>query len=116
MVQELLPFIPQAISDELAAACVVAMCAGAFLWLCGASWSRGIVALLGVAIGGFLGMLLPRMFEWPKWMKVIAFSFGTNVPLIVMPAPLVPVPPVPAVPVPIEPALDPPVVPPRPPA
>ena len=64
------------------------------------------------------------MFEWPKWMKVIAFSFGTNVPLIVMPAPLVPVPPVPAVPVPIEPAVpvplepavDPPEVPPRLPA
>ena len=65
MVQELLPFIPQAISDELAAACVVAMCVGAFLWFCGASWSRGIIALLGVSIGGVVGMMLPRVFEWP---------------------------------------------------
>jgi len=65
MVQELLPFIPQAISDELAAACVVAMCVGAFLWFCGASWNRGIVALLGVAVGGIAGMVLPRLYEWP---------------------------------------------------
>jgi hypothetical protein len=65
MVQELLPFIPQAISDELAAACVVAMCVGTFLWICGAAWSRGIIALLGVALGGMLGMLLPRWYEWP---------------------------------------------------
>src|SRR4051812_49571744 len=64
MVQELLPYLPKAISGELAAACVIALAAGLFLWACGAAWSRGLLTLFAVAIGGTLGMLLPRWQDW----------------------------------------------------
>jgi hypothetical protein len=65
MVQELLPFIPQGLTSTQAALCVAAIVVGVFLWMAGAVWSRGILTLMAVALGGVLGMLLPRWQNWP---------------------------------------------------
>ena len=66
MVQQLLPFLPNTLPTAAAAlACVAAVAAGLFLWLLGGVWGRGIVALLAVALGGWLGMMLPRWYFWP---------------------------------------------------
>src|SRR5689334_19006424 len=66
MVQQLLPFLPQALPTAAAALlCVTAVAVGLFLWLLGGVWARGIVTLIGVALGGWLGMMLPRWYYWP---------------------------------------------------
>ena len=65
MVQELLPFLPQALTTSQAASCVAAIVVGVFLWMAGGVWSRGILTLAAVALGGTLGMLLPRWQNWP---------------------------------------------------
>lgn len=65
MVQELLPFLPSALTTEQAAGCVAGIAVGAVLWLAGAIWSRGIVTLLAVAAGGTLGLVVPRWQNWP---------------------------------------------------
>jgi hypothetical protein len=65
MVQELLPILPQALTTTQAAVCVALIVAGAFLWLVGAAWARVLVTLLAVALGGTLGMLVPRWQLWP---------------------------------------------------
>ena len=57
MVQELLPFLPQALTTEQAAMCVAAIAVAAFLWMAGAVWSRGLLTLVAVALGGTLGMV-----------------------------------------------------------
>jgi hypothetical protein len=65
MVQELLPFLPQTLSTAAVAACAAGVVVGLFLWLLGGVWSRGIVTLLAVALGGWLGTMLPRWYFWP---------------------------------------------------
>ena len=65
MVQELLPFLPQALTTMQAGLCVGLILVGAFLWIAGAVWSRGILTLLAVGAGGVLGMMLPRWQNWP---------------------------------------------------
>ena len=65
MIQELLPFLPPALTTGQAAICVALLLLGVFLWLAGAVWSRGILALIAVAGGGLLGMMLPRWQNWP---------------------------------------------------
>jgi hypothetical protein len=65
MVQELLPFLPPALTTEQAAICVALLLLGVFLWTAGAVWSRGILSLIAVASGGLLGMTLPRWGNWP---------------------------------------------------
>src|SRR5436189_3717 len=49
MVQELVPFLPQALTTEQAALCVAAIAMAAILWAAGAVWSRGLLTLLAVA-------------------------------------------------------------------
>lgn len=65
MVQDLLPMLPQSISTTVLVLCMVGILIGWIMWAVGAVWSRGIVTLLGVAIGGAAGMLLPRWYIWP---------------------------------------------------
>ena len=65
MVQELLPLLPQTLTQQHALACLAGLLAGVFFWLSGSLWSRGIVTLMAVAIGGLLGMYLPRWLHWP---------------------------------------------------
>jgi len=65
MIQELLPFLPSAVTTEQAAVCLALIVAGVFLWMAGAVWSRGITSLIVVAGGGLLGMMLPRWTNWP---------------------------------------------------
>ena len=65
MVQELLPIFPQSIGTALVICCFVALGLGLALWLAGAVWSRAIVTLVAVAMGGSAGMLLPRWYIWP---------------------------------------------------
>jgi len=65
MVQELLPLLPDLLTKEQAAVCLGCLLAGVFLWLSGSLWSRGILTLIAVAIGGLLGMYVPRWQNWP---------------------------------------------------
>jgi len=65
MVQELLPFIPQALTTPQAVVCIALMSAGLFLWLAGAVWGRAILTLAAVAVGATLGMFVPRWQAWP---------------------------------------------------
>ncbi len=64
MVQELLPLLPrEAGQTVLVTACIGAVI-GAGLWLTGARFSRAIITLAAVALGGALGMALPRWMSW----------------------------------------------------
>jgi hypothetical protein len=65
MVQELLPFLPPALTTTQAGLCVALVMVGIFLWMAGAVWSRGILTLIAVAVGGTLGDALPRWQSWP---------------------------------------------------
>jgi hypothetical protein len=65
MVQELLPLLPDALTNQQAGVCLACLLAGVFFWLSGSPWSRGIVTLIAVAIGGLLGMYVPRWLHWP---------------------------------------------------
>jgi hypothetical protein len=65
MVQALVPFLPQTLTSAGLAACVAGLVAGLFLWLLGGVWSRGVVTLMAVALGAWLGMMLPRWTLWP---------------------------------------------------
>ena len=65
MVQELLPYLPQASTADTTALCIAIMIVGALMWLCGAVWSRGLLTLAAVALGGTLGMMMPRWQNWP---------------------------------------------------
>ena len=65
MIQELLPLIPQSLTTEQMLICMAGVLAGAMLWLMGAVWSRAIVTLIAVAVGGLAGELLPRWYILP---------------------------------------------------
>ena len=65
MVQEILPFLPQALTTPQALLCLGALVLGVFLWLTGAAWSRAIVTLIAVTAGALLGMYVPRWQLWP---------------------------------------------------
>jgi hypothetical protein len=65
MVQELLSLLPDTLVTRQAVVCLFCLLAGVFLWLSGSPWSRGIVTLIAVAIGGLLGMYVPRWQHWP---------------------------------------------------
>src|SRR5687768_9630925 len=65
MVQELLPYFPDALTPPQAIVCLLALMAGVVLWLAGAVWSRGLVTLIAVTLGAALGMHVPRWQLWP---------------------------------------------------
>src|SRR5690348_3854684 len=65
MIQELMPLIPQSLTSEQLLICMAGVLAGAMLWLMGAVWSRAIVTLIAVAVGGLAGELLPRWYILP---------------------------------------------------
>jgi hypothetical protein len=65
MVQDVIPLLPQNLYTSQVALLVIVLLVGTLLWLFGGVWSRGIVTLLAVAIGGLLGMHLPRAYLWP---------------------------------------------------
>src|SRR5256885_15770976 len=64
MVQELLPYLPQVATPNAAALCVIAMVAGALLWVCGAVWSRGILTLMAGGGGGGGGGAVSPGGDW----------------------------------------------------
>src|SRR5436305_12059060 len=65
MVQELLPMLPQSIDTTMMVVCIIGVIVGWVLWAVGAVWSRAVVTLIAVAVGGAAGMLLPRWYIWP---------------------------------------------------
>jgi hypothetical protein len=65
MVQELVPFFPEALNPTARGICLIAVVLGVFLWLSGSVWSRGLVTLAAVTLGGLLGMYVPRWELWP---------------------------------------------------
>src|SRR5687767_2501779 len=65
MVQELLPYFPDALTPPQAIICLLMLLAGVVLWLAGSVWSRGLVTLIAVALGAILGMYVPRWQNWP---------------------------------------------------
>jgi hypothetical protein len=64
MFQQLLPLLPSQAHPAVMATLVSAALAGAVLWLIGARYSRMLVTLVGVALGGMLGMAAPRIMNW----------------------------------------------------
>jgi hypothetical protein len=65
MVQELLPLLPTTMTTAQVVICLMVLLSGVVLWLTGTAWSRSFLTLLAVAIGGTLGMLVPRWQLWP---------------------------------------------------
>jgi hypothetical protein len=65
MIDDLLPYLPQQVSTTVLVLCFIGIGLGWVVWAVGAVWSRGIVTLIGVAVGGGLGMYLPRWYIWP---------------------------------------------------
>ena len=65
MVQQLLNILPEALRTPHAAICIALLVAGLILWLVGAAWGRAILTLIAVALGGVLGILVPRWQMWP---------------------------------------------------
>jgi hypothetical protein len=65
MFQQLLPLLP---ADQATTAVVIALIfaalAGLVLWIAGARYSRMVVTLVTVTVGGIAGMLAPRIFGW----------------------------------------------------
>src|SRR5437868_7001521 len=60
MVQELLPILPQWLSNAGVAVALAGLLLGAAIWLVGARYRRGIVTLICVGVGGMLGVMLTR--------------------------------------------------------
>jgi hypothetical protein len=65
MLQELLPLLPREIGTFAVAVAMTGTLIGAGLWLVGARFSRSLITLLLVTIGGWVGLYLPRYFSWP---------------------------------------------------
>jgi hypothetical protein len=64
MFQELLPWLPREGGTLALALAMAGTLAGVGLWLMGARVSRGLITLMTVALGGVLGMELPRWYGW----------------------------------------------------
>src|ERR671913_2107530 len=86
MVQELLPLFPQTLTHPQALFCLLGLFAGVFLWLSGSRWSRGLLALVAVALGATLGMYVPRWQLWPINSMALAVlgavAFGVSAYLV----------------------------------
>src|SRR5947209_12518319 len=64
MVQELLPLLPKELGTLALVLAVAGAVAGVGLWLVGSRFSRSLVTLLLVSVGGWTGLFFPRWFGW----------------------------------------------------
>lgn len=64
MVQLLLPLLPKELGTAALALAIVGCLIGVILWLLGSRFSRSLVSLALVSIGGWTGLFLPRWFGW----------------------------------------------------
>ena len=64
MFQQLLPLLPSQAHPAVMATLVSGALAGLVLWLAGARFSRMIITLVAVTLGGMLGMAAPRIMNW----------------------------------------------------
>jgi hypothetical protein len=65
MARDVISMLPQHMTGTLMLICIMAIAGGIIFWLAGAVWSRYIVTLIFVALGGAAGMWLPRWYIWP---------------------------------------------------
>ena len=63
MVQEVLPLLPDALTTPQTLCALAGLIAGVFLWLTGSAWSRALVTLIAVTIGGLLGLYVPPYLD-----------------------------------------------------
>lgn len=64
MVQELLPMLPQEPGRTALVVAIIGTLIGLGLWLAGARYSRPLVTLLAVSIGGIVGQKMPLFAGW----------------------------------------------------
>lgn len=64
MVQELLPMLPQEAGRVALVVAIVGTLFGLGLWLAGARYSRPLLTLLAVSIGGVVGQKMPVLASW----------------------------------------------------
>jgi hypothetical protein len=64
MFQQLLPLLPSQTGSAVMATLACGTLAGLALWLAGARYSRMVITLLGVTLGGMIGMAAPRTMNW----------------------------------------------------
>jgi hypothetical protein len=64
MVQLLLPLLPRELGTAALAMAVIGCLIGVLLWLLGSRFSRSLISLVLVALGGWTGLFLPRWFGW----------------------------------------------------
>ena len=64
MVQKFLLLLPHEAGPRALGVALAVGAVGAVLWLAGARFSRSLIALLAVAAGALLGILLPRWLGW----------------------------------------------------
>lgn len=64
MLQELLPLLPREVGTLAALLAITGTLLGAGLWLVGSRFSRSLITLLLVSLGGWVGLLLPRWCGW----------------------------------------------------
>ena len=64
MVQELLPLLPKEVGTLALVLAMAGTLIGAGLWLAGARFSRSLITLLLVSLGGWIGLFLPQWFGW----------------------------------------------------
>src|SRR5437764_233934 len=77
MVQELLPYLPAVATSNAAALCVIAMVAGALLWVCGDIWERmpGTVRrIYPYAAGTAMISALSLALLFPRLGRLMCFS------------------------------------------
>ncbi len=76
MFQEILVLLPQGGGWAAAAAMAVGALIGLFCWIAGSRYNQKIMALVGVAAGGVLGMLAPRCMGWDVNTMATSLSFA----------------------------------------
>jgi hypothetical protein len=76
MFQEILVLLPQKGGWEAAVALTVGALVGLFCWIAGSRYNHKIMALVGVAAGGILGILAPRCMGWDVNTMATALSFA----------------------------------------
>ncbi len=64
MVQELLLLLPKEVGTLALVLAMVGTLLGAGLWLIGSRYSRSLITLLLVSVGGWIGLFLPHWFGW----------------------------------------------------
>ena len=82
MIQTLFPFLPSQLTGLGFIAVLLGAAIGVGFWLVGSKFSRGLVALLSVSLGMFVGLQLPQWFDWGihGWATgtLIAIVFGVS--------------------------------------